>query len=214
MHRFLRAAGFSMYQKKKDIRALLRCLAREAGTSSCLQLDRETELYEIKTEVAPGIGVAMYGELNEQDEMEIEYYYPYILNEEVTSRAECSIQRHTEKETYAGLLDEYKVGLSLIFYLLNPIEYRECYRKERERLQVTSVSLAGFANRGKVLLPIKKTDKVLEVGSGCGAITGALSRKAGSVTCVDLSKKRSMINAYRHSESENVTIHIGNFTDV
>ena len=63
-------------------------------------------------------------------------------------------------------------------------------------------------------LPIKKTDKVLEVGSGCGAITGALSRKAGSVTCVDLSKKRSLINAYRHSESENVTIHIGNFTDV
>lgn len=162
MHRFLRAAGFSMYQKKKDIRALLRCLAREAGTSSCLQLDRETELYEIKTEVAPGIGVAMYGELNEQDEMEIEYYYPYILNEEVTSRAECSIQRHTEKETYAGLLDEYKVGLSLIFYLLNPIEYRECYQKERERLQVTSVSLAGFANRGKVLLPIKKTALQIE----------------------------------------------------
>lgn len=109
-----------------------------------------------------GIGVAMYGELNEQDEMEIEYYYPYILNEEVTSRAECSIQRHTEKETYAGLLDEYKVGLSLIFYLLNPIEYRECYRKERERLQVTSVSLAGFANRGKVLLPIKKTALQIE----------------------------------------------------
>ena len=40
MHRFLRAAGFSMYQKKKDIRALLRCLAREAGTSSCLLRSR------------------------------------------------------------------------------------------------------------------------------------------------------------------------------
>ena len=37
-------------------------------------------------------------------------------------------------------------------------------------------------------LPMKKTDKVLEVGSGCGAITGALSKKAGRVTCVDLSK--------------------------
>lgn len=63
-------------------------------------------------------------------------------------------------------------------------------------------------------LPLKKTDKVLEVGSGCGAITGALARKAGSVTCVDLSKKRSMINAYRHSECENVTIHVGNFKDI
>ena len=63
-------------------------------------------------------------------------------------------------------------------------------------------------------IPMKHTEKVLEVGSGCGAITGALSRKAGEVTCVDLSKKRSMINAWRHAECENVTIHVGNFKDI
>ena len=63
-------------------------------------------------------------------------------------------------------------------------------------------------------LPIQKTHKVLEVGSGCGAITGAFAKKAGSVTCVDLSQKRSMINAYRHSECENITIHVGNFKDI
>lgn len=63
-------------------------------------------------------------------------------------------------------------------------------------------------------LPITKADRVLEVGSGCGAVTGALARRAGSVTCVDLSKKRSQINAYRHSECENVTIHVGNFKDI
>lgn len=63
-------------------------------------------------------------------------------------------------------------------------------------------------------LPINRSMKVLEVGSGCGAITGALSRRAGEVTCVELSKKRSMINAYRHMEAENVTIHVGNFQDV
>ncbi len=63
-------------------------------------------------------------------------------------------------------------------------------------------------------LPITKTDKVLEVGSGCGAITGALAKKAGEVTSVDLSKKRSLINAYRHSDCDNVTIHVGNFKDI
>ncbi|NTV77564.1 MAG: class I SAM-dependent methyltransferase [Clostridiales bacterium] len=63
-------------------------------------------------------------------------------------------------------------------------------------------------------LPITKEMKVLEVGSGCGAITGALSAKAGQVTCIDLSKKRSYINAYRHLECENVTIHVGNFKDI
>lgn len=63
-------------------------------------------------------------------------------------------------------------------------------------------------------LPINRTMKVLEVGSGCGAITGAFSRKAGEVTCVELSKKRSLINAYRHMDADNVTIHVGNFQDV
>ena len=63
-------------------------------------------------------------------------------------------------------------------------------------------------------LPIDKSMKVLEVGSGCGAVTGALARKAGEVTCVDLSRKRSMINAYRHMDCENVTIHVGNFQDI
>lgn len=63
-------------------------------------------------------------------------------------------------------------------------------------------------------IPMDKKAKVLEVGSGCGAITGALSRKAGEVTCVELSKKRSTINAYRNSECENVTIHVGNFSDI
>ena len=57
-------------------------------------------------------------------------------------------------------------------------------------------------------LPIDKTMKVLEVGSGCGAITGCLARMAGSVTCVDLSRKRSLINAYRHRDCDNVTIHL------
>ena len=49
-------------------------------------------------------------------------------------------------------------------------------------------------------IPFKKTDRVLEIGSGCGAITGAVAKRAGSVTCVDLSKKRSLVNAYRNRE--------------
>ncbi len=63
-------------------------------------------------------------------------------------------------------------------------------------------------------IPIPKTAKVLEVGSGCGAITGAFARKAGSVTCIDLSKKRSLINAHRHRECDNVSILVGNFLDI
>lgn len=63
-------------------------------------------------------------------------------------------------------------------------------------------------------LPMDKSMKVLEVGSGCGAITGSLARKAGQVTCIDLSKQRSLINAHRHTDCDNVTIKVGNFKDI
>lgn len=162
MHKFLRAAGFSMYQRKKDIKALLRCLSKEAVKSKCVQVDRDTSLYEMRTEIAPGIGLTMYGELNEKEELEAEYYYPYISSGIVTSKAECSIQRHAEKETYAGLLDEYKVGISLIFYLLNPMEYRERCQKDNGSVKVESASLSALSVHGKILLPVKKTAMQIE----------------------------------------------------
>ena len=63
-------------------------------------------------------------------------------------------------------------------------------------------------------VPMEKDARVLEVGSGCGAITGVIAKKAGTVTCVELSKKRSLINAYRNRDCDNVTIHVGNFKEV
>ena len=162
LHKFLRAAGFSVYQKRKDVKALIRCLSKDASRSKCVQLDRDSSIYEIKTEVAPGIGIAMYGELNEKEELEVEYYYPYLFSSQITSRADCSIQRHTEKETYAGLLDEYKVGISLIFYLLNPMEYRELKQEQEKPVKIESVCLSALSVHGKVLLPIRKTAMQIE----------------------------------------------------
>lgn len=63
-------------------------------------------------------------------------------------------------------------------------------------------------------LPITKEQNVLEVGAGCGAITGCLARKAMKVTCVELSEKRSLINAYRNKDKDNIEILLGNFEEV
>ncbi|MBP3459970.1 MAG: class I SAM-dependent methyltransferase [Lachnospiraceae bacterium] len=63
-------------------------------------------------------------------------------------------------------------------------------------------------------LPITSRDNVLEIGAGCGAITGALADLAGTVTCIELSKKRSLINANRNCEKDNIEIMVGNFMDI
>lgn len=95
---------------------------------------------------------------------------------------------------------------------LSPVEYAQVI-EERASWPIL-YHLSPLRENIVDWIPMSRESKVLEVGSGCGAITGALARKAGSVTCVDLSKKRSLINAYRHSECDNVTIHVGNFKDI
>ena len=95
---------------------------------------------------------------------------------------------------------------------LSPLEYAE--EIERQCSWPILYHLSPLRENIVDWIPMDGTEKVLEVGSGCGAITGALARKAGHVTCVDLSKKRSMINAYRHAECDNVEIHVGNFKDI
>ncbi|MCR4892817.1 MAG: methyltransferase domain-containing protein [Lachnospiraceae bacterium] len=63
-------------------------------------------------------------------------------------------------------------------------------------------------------LPENRSKRVLEIGSGCGAVTGALCRKFGSVDCVELSERRAEIAAWRWADCDNLTIHVGNLNDM
>ena len=55
------------------------------------------------------------------------------------------------------------------------------------------------ALRGNIVdwLPITKNMKVLEIGSGCGAITDKLSEKAGKVIVIERNGSVRYINAWR-----------------
>ena len=122
MHKFLCSVGFGGYQKKKEITKLLDELEKTVGKRRRIQIESDSNLCEIRAEVAPGIGITMVGETDEDGIFRREYYYPYLTADDVSSEVECSIQRHAEKETFAGLLDETRVGISLIFYLDNGVE--------------------------------------------------------------------------------------------
>ena len=62
--------------------------------------------------------------------------------------------------------------------------------------------------------PISKNDEVLEIGCGCGTITGMLCEKAKNVTCIEGSKRRAEITYYRHKEKDNLYVYAGNFEKV
>lgn len=163
MHKYLRTVGFSMYQKKKDIKSLLDLLEKQPSLTRCVQLDEETNVCEMRTEVAPGIGISVVGELNDEGDFEREFYFPYLISELEGTKAECAVQRHAEKETYGGMVDETCVGISLIFYIQNFMDYRGKRIQKNEAFRIRSVNFAGLSTSGKILLPIKKTLKQIQM---------------------------------------------------
>lgn len=158
MHKFLRTIGFSLYQKDRDIENLLDKLCEDLTGIKRMQLDEEANLCELRREVAPGMGIAIFGQMDRDGRFCRSYYYPYLKSSDVTSEVSCSIQRHTERETYAGLLDEYKVGISLIFYIDNSFECRERIL-DHHPMDTKDCCLTGLSVSGKILFPIQKTEK-------------------------------------------------------
>jgi 2-polyprenyl-3-methyl-5-hydroxy-6-metoxy-1,4-benzoquinol methylase len=62
--------------------------------------------------------------------------------------------------------------------------------------------------------PFRENTSCLEIGAGCGAITGALCDSLAEVKAVELSKRRATINYERHKHYDNLEIIVANLNDV
>ncbi len=62
--------------------------------------------------------------------------------------------------------------------------------------------------------PFQKEASVLEIGAGCGALTGLLCDKCKKVTAVELSKRRATAAQLRCREKDNLEVIVGNLNDI
>lgn len=145
-----------------------------------------------------------------------------MADRERAAGADCS--RYTEMVGSVRLDTEYYPGEDLYsdgavedeLYAIAREYGPEEYERVIEERKDWSVMYHFSPLRENIIswYPVKRTDRVLEIGSGCGAITGTLAERADSVTCVELSRKRSLINAERHKHLGNIEIRLGNFETI
>lgn len=159
MHHFLNSVGFKNLKKQEDLDQLLRSIV-SSPTSHMVAVDSEGNEYaEFVKEFGDSMGIMVRGRFMADDTFRIDYYVPYLRGEGVTSEEQIEIQKHSEKESYAGICDEVRLGVSLIFYLQNTAEYLN----ERNIFPITkgreNVTLAGLSVNGKIILPVNKNEK-------------------------------------------------------
>ena len=65
------------------------------------------------------IGITVCGNFINDKEFRMEYYYPYLHGSQITTNEMIEIERHAGRESFAGICDELKLGVTLIFYIEN-----------------------------------------------------------------------------------------------
>lgn len=157
MHKYLRAAGFGSITTETDLYDFLKkeVIKEDNIATRILHGDGSLETeYRLPALKDVGLAAAVL-RLSDGTEL-IEYYYPYYTDRSYCSEELCSLERHTGNETYAGLIDEYKLGISLIFYVQFSMAYK-AYLKLNPPAEFRGTAITAFADEGMVLLPVTKT---------------------------------------------------------
>ena len=111
-------------------------------------------LGEFCKDFADDMGIAVCGEFDEEDKFIYEYYYPYLRGEGVTTSEDVSVERHIARDSYAGVVEDVNMGVSMIFYLQNMIPYVSAQTSGRLPIRGTTLTLSGLSLGGKILFPI------------------------------------------------------------
>ncbi len=157
MHKFLRAAGFSDINKK-GLKQIIKDIIAHPEQIKVTSDSEGNEFAELSRDFAPGIGIMVRGTYEDNDEFQMEYYYPYLRADELSTQEQIEIQKHSEKESYAGISDELSLGVTLIFYMQNVAEYLS-EKSTRKNLLLNGAKLSSLAIDGKILLPVEKKEE-------------------------------------------------------
>jgi hypothetical protein len=169
VHRYLRAIGFSKVNKREELQKLINEVVEStilkkplpAGcvASKDIAADENDKVYaELMLDFAPCAGICVRGEFDENSTFLYEYYFPYLRGSHISSYEDITVERHAEKESYAGVCDDMKVGVSLIFYLQNMIPYKRLNAQNRLPIQGTSLILSALSIDGTIMMPIIKNE--------------------------------------------------------
>lgn len=157
MHKFLRSIGFSTL-KKEELKELFEEILKHPTTRRVSTDSEGNEFAEISKEFGEFFGISLRGIYGEDDVFEIEYYYPYLCGKAISIREPVEVERHAEKESYAGICDEVRVGVTLIFYLQNIVDYLSIRNKKGYTNLSNGIILGALSINGKILLPINKSE--------------------------------------------------------
>lgn len=160
MHSFLRAIGFTNMKDRLDLERLV-TLITEQPTDKRIYTQQDGRIFaEITKLFSKQIGVTVRGEYDSQGKFYMEHYFPYIKGNYISTKEDVSIIKRVDTDAYTGMSDDVRLGVSLIFYLQNVVDYLNESKDKKQFDRPFSIYLSALSVSGKILLPLERDEKL------------------------------------------------------
>ena len=163
MHSYLKAVGFSKITKRNEIKEIIHDVIENYDEKIAVENHPEGIFVEYSKNYGCDCGITVCGQYDEENEFHVEYYFPFFRGTGITTQEHVTVERHAEKESFAGACDDLRIGITLIFYLQNAAEYMLERYKGNVSLGNQPLTLSGLAAEGKILFPVQKDKEAVKV---------------------------------------------------
>ena len=159
MHKYLSAIGFKHIESKAALNKLIDFTETSFQYEKTVKVKDQLEVSERIKHFTKDTGLIVIGSYDQDDNYEREHYIPFFLGKGEKKFDEIAIERHIARNSYAGACEYPGIGITIIYYLQNAVEYLSELKFHQFHSNTVSLTLSGLAAEGKVLLPIIKEEQ-------------------------------------------------------
>lgn len=163
MHSYLRAVGFSNITERKKMKEIIMDVVETYDEKVVVENHPDGVFVEFSKNYGCDCGITVCGQYDENNEFEVAYSFPFFRGTGITTQESVVIERHADKESFAGACDDLRIGVTLIFYLQNAAEYMLEKHKSSMFSGGQPLTLSGLAREGKILFPVEKDKEAVKV---------------------------------------------------
>lgn len=158
MHSYLRAVGFSKCKTRKQLENIYSTALRNPNRKMITTISIDTSLIQFEKDFGSSFGLTLVGEYGIDGDLSIEHYYPYIKGSSNIEMERIYIEKQTDKESYAGVCEDTRLGMSLIFFLQNISDYAKSKWFNYSNKNFSRVKFSALSTHGVILLGVKKNE--------------------------------------------------------
>ena len=161
MHSYLRAVGFSDIKSREGIKEIIGDTVRNYDEKVAVEDHTDGVFVEFSKNYGCDCGITVCGQYDEYNRFHVDYYFPFFRGTGITTQEQVTVERHLDKESFAGACDDLRIGITLIFYLQDAAEYLR--EKAKGNFGGQPLTLSGLAKEGRILLPALKDKEAVKV---------------------------------------------------